>query len=112
MDDGALVIRPLGQPGDLGWVIMAHGEVYAEEFGWDTDLEVLIGRIVLDYGGKHDPDREAAWIAELDGERVGCVLCVTAQGPAEDGSSAQLRVLLVHPDGRGHGIGAKLVDTC
>jgi len=23
------VIRPLGQPGDLGWVVMAHGEIAA-----------------------------------------------------------------------------------
>jgi GNAT superfamily N-acetyltransferase len=112
MDDGALVIRPLGQPGDLGWMVMAHGEVYAEEFGWDATFEALVGRIVLDYAGDHDPDREAVWIAELDGERVGCVLCVTARTPGEDGSTAQLRVLLVRPEGRGHGIGGRLVDTC
>jgi GNAT superfamily N-acetyltransferase len=112
MDDGALVIRRLGQPGDLGWVVMAHGEVYAEEFGWDATLEAFIGRIVLDYAREHDPVREAAWIAQLGGERVGCVLCVTAREPGEDGSTAQLRVLLVRPEGRGHGIGGRHVDAC
>jgi GNAT superfamily N-acetyltransferase len=113
MDDGALVRRPFGQPGDLGWMVMAHGEVYAEEFGWDATLEAFIGRIVLDYAEDHDPVREAAWIAELDGERVGGILCVTARGHGEqDGSTAQLRVLLVRPEGRGHGAGGRLVDTC
>jgi len=104
---GAAVIRPLGQPGDLGWVVMAHGEVYAEEFGWDTSMEALIARIVADYANDHDPDRESAWIAELAGRRVGCVFCVAA-----DEHTAQLRVLLVHPDARGHQLGARLTDEC
>ena len=106
---GAL-IRPLDQPGDLGWVIMEHGAVYAAEFGWDTTFEALVARIVADYAATHDPTREAAWIAELDGRRVGCVFCVDAGEPG--GGTAQLRILLVHPDGRGHQLGGRLVDTC
>ena len=70
------MIRPLGQPGDLGWVVQAHGEIYAAEFGWDGEFEALVARIVADYAAEHDPAREAAWIAELDGRRVGCVFCV------------------------------------
>ena len=106
-DQSRAVIRPLDRPGDLGWVVMAHGELYASEFGWDTTFEALVSRIVADYAAAHDPEREAAWIAELDGARVGCVFCV-----AEDGQTAKLRILLVHPDGRGHGLGGRLVDTC
>lgn len=104
---GRAVIRPLGRPGDLGWVVMAHGERYNSEFGWDTSFEALVARIVADYAAGHDPKREAAWIAELDGRRVGCVFCV---GQAE--ATAQLRILLVDPAGRGHGLGRRLVDTC
>jgi GNAT superfamily N-acetyltransferase len=101
------VIRPLGRPGDLGWVLMAHGETYAAEFGWDTSFEPLIARIVADYAAGHDPDREAAWIAELGGRRVGCVFCVAA-----DEQTAQLRILLVDPSARGHRLGTRLVHTC
>ncbi|HZC39138.1 MAG TPA: GNAT family N-acetyltransferase [Streptosporangiaceae bacterium] len=104
---GRARIRALGQPGDLGWVVMAHGEVYAAEYGWDTSFEALVARIVADYAGEHDPAREAAWIAEQDGQRVGCVFCVTA-----DEATAQLRILLLHPSARGQGLGARLVDEC
>jgi len=102
-------IRPLGEPGDLGWVVKAHGEVYAREFGWDATFEALVARIVADYADGHDPVREAAWIAEVDGKRVGCVFCV--QNPERSGT-ALLRILLVHPDGRGRDLGRRLVGTC
>jgi GNAT superfamily N-acetyltransferase len=107
MTEREATIRALGEPGDLGWVVMAHGEVYAQEFGWDTTFEALVARIVADFAAAHDSTREAAWIAEVDGERVGCVFCV-----AKDETTAQLRILLVHPNGRGLGLGARLVDEC
>jgi GNAT superfamily N-acetyltransferase len=100
-------IRRLGKPGDLGWVVQAHGELYAAEHGWDTSFEALVARIVADYAAGHDPAREAAWIAELHGVRVGSIFCVAA---GDD--TAKLRVLLVHPDARGHGLGAALVAEC
>ncbi|GAA3627676.1 acetyltransferase (GNAT) family protein [Lentzea atacamensis] len=102
-----MLIRPLGRPGDLGWVVQAHGELYAAEHDWDTSFEALVAKIVGDYAADHDDAREAAWIAELDGERVGCVFCVR-----EDDTTAKLRVLLVHPKARGLGAGNQLVDTC
>jgi GNAT superfamily N-acetyltransferase len=86
---------------------MAHGDLYAREFGWDTSMESFIAGIVAEYADSHDPEREAAWIAELDDHRVGCVFCVAA-----DETTAQLRLLLVDPEARGHGLGGQLVDEC
>jgi GNAT superfamily N-acetyltransferase len=80
--------------------------LYAREYGWDTSFEALVARIVADYAGKHDPAREAAWIAECGGVRVGCIVLVAA-----DEATAQLRVLLVDPAARGGGVGRRLVDT-
>lgn len=108
MDDRQVRIRELGVPGDLGWVIMAHGEIYAREYGWDATFEGLVARIVADYAARQDGAgklRERAWIAEADGVRAGCVLCCEA-----DQATAQLRVLLVAPQARGLGLGARLVD--
>ena len=102
-----LRIRPADRPGDLGWVVQTHGEQYAREFGWDVTFEALVARIVGDYGTAHDPAREQGWIAELAGERVGCVFCV-----AQDDDTAQLRILLVTPSARGSGVGSALVRRC
>ena len=109
MDD--VTIRRLGRPGDLGWVVMAHGEVYVAEFGWDATFEALVARIVADFADT-DPTLAAAWIAELDGRRVGCVFCVPWREAPADREAAQLRILLVHPDARGRGLGARLTAEC
>lgn len=101
------LIRPADRPGDLGWMVQAHGELYAREHGWDVEFEALVARIVAEYAVSHDPEREAGWIAELDGRRVGCVLCVR-----ETDEDAKLRILLVDPAARGHGLGGELVRTC
>ena len=102
----AYLLRSPG-PGDLGWMVKAHGELYAQEYGWDATFEALVARIVADYADNHDPRREAAWIAEVDGQPTGCVLCVR-----KDDDTAQLRILLVDPAARGLGIGARLVGEC
>jgi GNAT superfamily N-acetyltransferase len=87
--------------------VLAHGELYAREFGWDTSFEALVARIVADWAEHRDPAREAAWLAEEDGERIGCVFCVR-----EDDATARLRILLVDPKARGQGLGSRLVETC
>ena len=106
-DPTALTLRPL-RPGDLGWVVQRHGRRYA--------AGVRLGR---DVRGPGRPDRRAstrtpphaarqnAWIAELDGEPVGCVFCTR-----KDDDIAQLRLLLVEPSARGAGVGTALVDEC
>jgi DNA-binding MarR family transcriptional regulator/predicted N-acetyltransferase YhbS len=105
-DDRRIALRDLAS-GDLGWVIERHGEIYADEFGWSIDFEGLVARIVADFWASRAPGRERAWIAEVDGVRAGCVLCVE-----RDPECAQLRILLVEPWARNLGIGRRLVDDC
>jgi len=88
-------------------MVMAHGEIYSAEYSWDSRFEALVARIVADFAADKDRAGQAGWIAELDGRRAGCVLCVPI-----DETTAQLRILLVDPAARGHGIGARLVDEC
>jgi DNA-binding MarR family transcriptional regulator/GNAT superfamily N-acetyltransferase len=99
-----VVLRPPG-PGDLGWVLQRHGAVYAEEYGWDSDFEAYVARIIAGYLTDTDPRRAAAWIAELDGVPAGFVCCVP-----DDDTTARLRLLLVEDWARGLGIGGRLVD--
>lgn len=94
-------------PGDYGWVVNRHGVLYAHEYGWDESFEALVARIVADYIDHRDLRREGAWIAEMDGEPVGCVFCVRREEKV-----AQLRLMLVEPRARGRGIGTRLVQEC
>ncbi|MDP6565639.1 MAG: bifunctional helix-turn-helix transcriptional regulator/GNAT family N-acetyltransferase [Alphaproteobacteria bacterium] len=95
------------EPGDMGWVASRHGLLYAEEFGWDEQFEALVAGIVGDFLKHYDGKLERCWIAELDGDVVGSVF-VVKHSP----TIAQLRLLLVEPKARGHGIGGRLIDEC
>ena len=95
------------RPGDLGWVVARHATLYAEEYGWGENFEGLCAQIVADFVAKHDPARERCWIAEMDGENVGSVFLVK-----DTDEVARMRLLLVDPVARGHGVGMRLTEEC
>jgi DNA-binding MarR family transcriptional regulator/GNAT superfamily N-acetyltransferase len=94
------------RPGEMGWVVERHGALYAAEHGFDHTFEALVAEIVAEFMARDD-GRERAWIADVAGEPAGCVFCMR-----EDDATAKLRLLLVEPDARGMGIGARLVEQC
>ena len=100
------VLRP-PRPGDMGWVVQRHGELYHAEYGWDERFEAMVARTTADFIDHLDPARERCWIAEREGERVGCIFVV--RHPERDGV-ARLRLFLIEPHARGLGLGRRLVQ--
>ena len=100
------LLRP-HEPGDVGWIVQRHGELYALEQGWDDSFEAWCAEIGAGFLRNFDPRYERSWIAERGGERVGCVLLVRRSQEV-----GQLRLLLVDPRARGLGIGSRLVSEC
>lgn len=94
-------------PGDIGWVVQQHGEIYAREYGWNSKFEALVAGIASEFLLKFQPEWERCWIAELNGERMGAIFVVR-----KSATVAQLRMLILTPGARGLGLGSKLVDEC
>lgn len=111
LEDGTAPQSPIvirqPQPGDLGWIVHRHGVLYAREYGWDASFEGLAAEIVAAFAKHNDPARERCWVAERNGDIVGCVFLVR-----DDDETARLRLLYVEPAARGQGLGDKLVDLC
>jgi DNA-binding MarR family transcriptional regulator/GNAT superfamily N-acetyltransferase len=95
------------RPGDLGWVVARHAEVYLQEFGWAENFEGVCAQIVADFASNYNPSYDRGWIAEMDGRNVGSVFLVK-----DTERLARLRLLLVEPVARGRGLGTRLTQEC
>jgi len=100
-----LVFRHHLQPGDAGYLIYLHGDIYAKETGYNLEFETYVCKTFYDFLQSYSPDKDRVFLATWHGRIVGAVAIL-----GHSVTLAQLRWLLVHPDMRGMGLGKKLVD--
>jgi GNAT superfamily N-acetyltransferase len=94
-------------PDDDPWIVRRHDEVVTPAFGFNAGHTRDVAQIAARFAARRDPARERCWIAEVNGEHAGCVYLVD-----EGDGWGRLRLLYVEPNARGHGVGARLVETC
>lgn len=92
--------------GDMGWITMRHGVLYAEEYGYGPEFEALVAEICAQFLQHYDPKCEHCWIAEVNGVPAGSLCLVRANG-----NTAKLRLMFLEPWARGLGVAQKLVDA-
>jgi GNAT superfamily N-acetyltransferase len=101
-------LRP-HRPEDMELIVAKHGQLYKQEYGWGERFEELVGNITTDFIDHYDRTSERCWIAEREGEFLGCVMLVNDRTAEK---TAKLRLLLVDPSARGLGLGRTLVRQC
>lgn len=92
-------------PGDVGYLIYLHGQLYAKESGYNLEFEAYVCKTFYEFLPTYNPAKDRIFLAIADNQIVGSVAIL--------GSSrhlAQLRWFLIHPDYRGRGLGKKLLQ--
>lgn len=92
---------------DRDWMVQVHIDTYERDEGFDASFGVLIGQILDDFLGSHDPQCERGWIAWNGDVPLGSIFCVRI-----DAQTAKLRLFQLVPQARGLGIGRLLLETC
>ncbi|MDH7460077.1 GNAT family N-acetyltransferase [Chitinophagaceae bacterium 26-R-25] len=103
LDD--ITIRTDLKPGDLGYVIYRHGELYHSEYNYGISFETYVGAGLYEFYSNYDPALDRVWICEHQNKIVGFVLLMHRENNA-----AQLRYFLIEPEYRGIGLGKKLME--
>lgn len=97
-------IRTELRPGDIGYVIYMHGDLYKKEYGYGVPFEAYVAKGLCEFYDKYNPARERIWVCEHKDRMIGFLLLM------DRGNAAQLRYFLIQPEYRGIGLGSKLMS--
>jgi len=91
------------QYGDLGKVLMLHGQVYYQEYNFNHGFEAYVAEGLAEFANKYRPGKSSIWIAEDNDVTAGSIAILEREN-----NQAQLRWFLVHPAYRGITLGKRL----
>ncbi len=101
LDD--ISLRTELRPGDLGYMIYMHGDLYGKEYGYGIPFEAYVAKGLCEFYEKYNPERNRVWLCEHNGRIIGSLLLM------DRGKAAQLRYFLIRPEYRGIGLGSRLI---
>src|SRR4051812_22475694 len=101
---GMITLRTQLRAGDVGTVVRLHGIIHHAECGFDPTFEAYVAGPLAEFVKRGSP-RERLWLADRDGQTVGCIAIVEASVRGV----AQLRWFLVDASMRGQGLGTRLL---
>lgn len=97
-------IRTDFEPGDLGFIIQVHGELYRYEFDYGIELEQYVTIGLTEFIKLYDPKKSRIWMCTHNFNRIGFILVLD-----RGNGIAQLRYFFVFPEYRSIGLGNKLM---
>lgn len=102
--EGGVSIRTELRPGDLGRILLLHGQCYEEERGhFGLPFEAYVAKTLAEFVLENNA-KGTVFIAERGDDPLGCAALV------DRGEAGQLRWVLVAPPARGLGLGRRLVE--
>ena len=96
------------RPGDIGWLIGAHGRWYADHAGFGLDFEATVARIAADVVERLDPPCVTMLVAR---DATGPVATLTADGgDPDEAGRGHIRIVIAEPRAQGQGLGGRLLS--
>lgn len=105
--DSAITITRGYVPGAIGRIVELHGTYYARHWGFGLFFEAKVAAELSDFMTSYDADRDALWVAEIDGRVEGGIV-IDGSHAAESG--AHLRWFILSDALRGKGVGRQLIS--
>lgn len=97
------------RPGDMTYIAHRHAVVYYADYGFENLFESHMSRYTAHFLDNFDPSSERCWIAEREGQFLGCIMLTKDR---EVPGRARIRCFFVEKTTRGLGIGTTLIETC
>jgi GNAT superfamily N-acetyltransferase len=95
-------------PGAIGRTAELHGTYYHQHWGFGLFFEARVARELADFLQRYDAERDGFWTACIAGRVEGAV---AIDGVDANTDGAHLRWFIVSDALRGHGVGARLLET-
>jgi ribosomal protein S18 acetylase RimI-like enzyme len=96
-------IRTELRPGDIGYIIHLHGDLYKKEYNYGIEFEIYVAEGLTEFYRKYNSEYDRVWICEHKNKIIGFLLS------EHRGDTAQFRYFIILPEYRGIGLGNKMM---